>query len=269
MALRTKRPPAAEPIHLDAVKLQHKVTLASEEATLLKLIKAAREHVERASAAALVTQTLELTRTGFPTSAGRIFVPRPPLQSVLSIKYLDTAGVEQTLPAADYLVDSSRMPGRIYPAYGTTWPGTRDQAATVTIRFTAGFLTPITADPDTDIITWLGRSPTNGEVVILENSGGSLPGGLAEKTAYYAVNVAGETCKLSLTEGGVPLDITTAGSGTSFAGELPETYRQAMELIIGLWNTNRDAAAVNVGNIVPIPFGVAELLPNYRRRTRQ
>ncbi len=268
MALRTKRPPAAEPIHLDAVKLQHKVTLAAEDPTLLKLIKAAREHVERASYTALVTQTLELVRTGFPATNAPIFVPKPPLQTVLSIKYLDTAGVEQTLAAADYLVDTSRLPGRIHPAYATTWPSTRDQAATVTIRFTAGFVTPITVDPATDIVTWLGRSPANGEVVILENSGGYLPGGLAEKTAYYAVNVAGATCKLSLTEGGAPIDITSAGTGTSFAGELPEIYRQAMEMVIGFWYENR--SAVNIGNIVNrLPYSLEDLVPNYRRRTRQ
>jgi uncharacterized phiE125 gp8 family phage protein len=40
-------------------------------------------------------------------------VPRPPLQSITSIKYYDTAEVEATFSSADYFVDTVSTPGRI------------------------------------------------------------------------------------------------------------------------------------------------------------
>lgn len=68
-----------------------------------------------------------------------ISVPKPTLQSVTSITYVDTDGATQTLPPSAYLVDSKSEPGRITPAYGLVWPTTRWQTGAVTIRFVAGY----------------------------------------------------------------------------------------------------------------------------------
>ena len=68
-------------------------------------------------------------------------VPVPPLQSVTSIKYLDTAGAEQTLASYTYRVDAVREPGRIALDYGKYWPSTYPVMNAVTVRFVAGYAT--------------------------------------------------------------------------------------------------------------------------------
>lgn len=77
------------------------------------------------------------------------------------------------------------------------------------------------ADAGTDVVTFTGHTPTNGEAYYIE--GGTAPTfGDAVNRAFsseiigpvvYAVNSSGSTCKLASTKGGTALDITNAGSG--------------------------------------------------------
>src|SRR5690606_36285460 len=82
-------------------------------------------------------QTLTLTLDRFP--CGPIYLPYPPLQSVSSIGYVDPQGVAQTVGVADYQVDINSEPGRLVPAYGTTWPSTQCVLGAVTIEYVAGY----------------------------------------------------------------------------------------------------------------------------------
>ena len=69
-----------------------------------------------------------------------IDLPRPPLQSVESIQYIDTAGNVQTLAPEDYVVDaSSGEIGRVALAWNRFWPITRCSINSVVIQFTAGY----------------------------------------------------------------------------------------------------------------------------------
>lgn len=86
----------------------------------------------------LITQTLDLYLDEFPCEAPWE-IRLPPLQSVASITYVDTSGAEQTLDAADYLVDAVSQPARIAPAYSSSWPSTRRQHNAVKVRFVAGY----------------------------------------------------------------------------------------------------------------------------------
>ena len=106
---------------------------------LISILAAAREHVEDWTRRALMTQTPELVLDAFPT--GGINLPSPPLQSVTSIKYIDTDGVEQTLSSALYDVDTDSEPGMVAPAYDEEWPDTRDQINAVRVRYAAGWTT--------------------------------------------------------------------------------------------------------------------------------
>ena len=106
-------------------------------------IPAARDRCELASWRQLITATWALTLRRFPCE-DYIELPKPPLQSVTSVTYVDTAGVTQTLVEdEDYTVETFSGPrgsrGRINLAYGTYWPTTRDQAAAVTVTFVAGY----------------------------------------------------------------------------------------------------------------------------------
>ena len=71
-----------------------------------------------------------------------------------------------------------------------------------------------TADSSTDVITFSTFTPTNNDTLYLFNSGGALPAGLTEGTLYYVINASGNTCQLSLTQGGSVEDFTNNGSGT-------------------------------------------------------
>ena len=70
-------------------------------------------------------------------------VPKPPLQSITSITYVDEDGATQTLATSVYSVDAPTGPtcarGRIYPKYEQEWPTTRCEPGAVTVTFVAGY----------------------------------------------------------------------------------------------------------------------------------
>lgn len=120
---------------------------ADEDRLILGLIKAATRQAEiETGDRQIVTATWDWTLDRFP--AGRVFrVPKPPLQSVTSITYLDTNGDSQTLAASDYDVDTASLVGRIVEDPDATWPATgTGQIDAVTVRFVAGY-----GDANTDV----------------------------------------------------------------------------------------------------------------------
>ncbi len=54
---------------------------------------------------------------------------------------------------ADYQLDVHSEPARLTPAYGATWPATRDQANAVLIRYEAGYADA--ASVPAQIKTWM------------------------------------------------------------------------------------------------------------------
>jgi len=113
-------------------------TNTTSDPAIASLIKAARTAAERITCRALVTQTWDLKLDAFPCH-GVIHVPKPSLQSVTHITYVDADGATQTLAADQYLVDTASEPARITPAYGAVWPTPRGQTGAVTVRFVAGY----------------------------------------------------------------------------------------------------------------------------------
>jgi len=136
MPLAMVTPPAAEPVTLAEAKTHLRVTAADEDTLIDSLIPTARQWAEDFTRRALITQTWDYTLDAF---ADEIEIPLPPLQSITSVKYLDTDGVEQTLATTEYTVDTAATRGLVRLAYGKSWPSVRDQANAVTIRFVAGY----------------------------------------------------------------------------------------------------------------------------------
>lgn len=99
-------------------------------------IAAAGQHAETYLKRKLVTQTLDLHLDAFPCWTLKMPVP---MQSVSAITYFDSNGVEQTLAADQYLVDSTTEPARITPAFGLVWPVTQYRNNAVKVRFVAGY----------------------------------------------------------------------------------------------------------------------------------
>ena len=113
-----------------------RVSSGHDDQTIRDLITWAREKVEHDADIALVTQTWQQIMSGF--GGAEIPLRKPPLASVSSVSYVDTAGATQTLSTAYYAVDSYRKPGvvRLKPDY--SWPATDDVYNAVTIQFVAG-----------------------------------------------------------------------------------------------------------------------------------
>lgn len=132
-------PIAVEPVTLQELKTHLKLGAETVEDTLLEgLVRSAREWCEAHIRRAVATQTLELLLDYFPPHG--IVLPRPPLQSVTSIKYKDYAGTETALSASAYVVDSDSDVARIVPAYGTYWPAfVAYPVNPIRIRFIAGY----------------------------------------------------------------------------------------------------------------------------------
>lgn len=139
---------AVEPLDLPGLWL-HLRRVEDEETTpedplLEEYLHAARVDVEERCGIALIEQTREVAFDRFPcwtaeNARRALMIPRPPLRAVTWIHYVDLDGVTQTLDSAVYLVDTRSYPGRIVPAYGMTWPSTRDEPNAVIVRYTAGF----------------------------------------------------------------------------------------------------------------------------------
>lgn len=85
----------------------------------------------------------------------------------------------------------------------------------------ANTTTPVafTADADTDSLISAGHGLVNGDVVLLQTTG-ALPEPLTIGTRYFVINASSDIFQVSLSGGGVAVDITDAGSGTNtFARE--------------------------------------------------
>ena len=90
-----------------------KVDVTDDDSLIDALITAARQLVETEQNRQLMPATYELTLDEFPSSSNcPIELPRPPLQSVSSITYVDTAGATQTWSSDDYQVDTKGIVGR-------------------------------------------------------------------------------------------------------------------------------------------------------------
>lgn len=89
----------------------------------------------------LRTTTLELPLTTW--WYGELTLPRPPLQSVSSVKYYDTNDVLQTLSATSYEVRTPwKQPGTIRILPSVSLPSLSDEYGyTVRVRFVAGYTT--------------------------------------------------------------------------------------------------------------------------------
>jgi uncharacterized phiE125 gp8 family phage protein len=132
--------PASEPVTLAEACSHLRINTGDDDTYINRLIKSARQYVEDTILGrSLITQTRDAYLDEFPTDRF-IELPGPILQSVTSVKYTDSDGVEATMSAADYLVDTVSEPGRIVLKTDEIWPSfTPEVANAVTIRYVCGY----------------------------------------------------------------------------------------------------------------------------------
>lgn len=112
-------PVAAEPVSLTDAKLHAKIDVTTDDLLIYALITAAREWCEAYTGRGLARQTIELYMDEWPDEIELVL---PPLYSVTSVIYKDSAGTSTTLAVSSYVVDTDGPVGRIVPAYGVSWP---------------------------------------------------------------------------------------------------------------------------------------------------
>lgn len=142
MGLRLITPPDGYPVSLALAK-KHLREVDDDNDDLIGLyLAAATEYCDGAGGflgRALLDQTWELVLDEFPSGEDlEIKIPLPPLIEVVSIKYDDSAGVEQTIDDGDYTVDNVTEPGWVLPR--SAWPSALDAVNSVRVRFRAGYV---------------------------------------------------------------------------------------------------------------------------------
>lgn len=137
LALTVDTAPALEPVTEAEVREHLRIPPGGETALLTRLISTARQWAEEYLSRALITQTLVYRLDAWPD--GPIVVPRPTLQSVTSIVYVDAAGTETTWSSSDYETDAASEPARIQPVPTKSYPSLRSQLNAVRVTYVAGY----------------------------------------------------------------------------------------------------------------------------------
>ena len=135
--------PTVKPLTVADVSAQVRYDVTPESALIETYISAVTAKAEVALRRQLLTATWNLTLDAFPSASTRnpfaaIYIPLPPLQTVLSVKYLSPLNTLITLDPSLYAV-AMTTPGLIIPVYGQTWPDTLRFHGAVQIQFTAGY----------------------------------------------------------------------------------------------------------------------------------
>lgn len=132
-----KTPPLREPIGLDEVKKQSRIDIDDDDLLIQGYILGVRKMVEGLYHLALITQTWTMYLDYMPF--GEIEIYKIPIQKINSVKYMDAAGVYQTLATNQYTADLNRRPPRIIPAINASWPQVTCRPSAVAVEFDAGY----------------------------------------------------------------------------------------------------------------------------------
>lgn len=129
---------STELVSVSELKTHLRIDVTDEDSYLPSLITAAREYCENWTGRTIGTKTLEGILDDFP-DCDYIDLFDSPVQSLTSIKYIDSDGDETTWDSSYYVSNLDVIPEKIYPAYGQTWPSfTPYPSGAVRIRYQAG-----------------------------------------------------------------------------------------------------------------------------------
>lgn len=152
--IRRVTPPVNRLVTAQEVKVLIGADPDVSNAAVERIIDAVTIEAEKYTRRAFLTQTFDLFLDHFPKErpsdapwwldtvysfANAVEIPRPPLQSVTSIKVLDYSNNETTIDSGVYFVNNRSDPGSVVPRQLETWPTEVLPEAGVTIRFVAGY----------------------------------------------------------------------------------------------------------------------------------
>ncbi|MFZ1792018.1 MAG: head-tail connector protein [Anaerolineae bacterium] len=132
MPTRLVTPPTLKPLSVAALKTHLRIDHADEDEYLAALIDVATQFVEERAWRALLTQTREIAMDEWP--GGReIELPFAPIQSVASVKYITSQGMEVIVAPENFALNAVCEPGRLVLQRGASWPN-GELAATGGVR---------------------------------------------------------------------------------------------------------------------------------------
>lgn len=143
LKLKQVTKPAIEPVTVQQIRAQLLLEEMGEPADteinneISRLITAAREWCETYQNRAYITQTFEFALDCWPCGS-RIKLPRPPLQSVESLRYAGKDGSWQTWASSNYTIDDFSEPGYLIKLSGS-WPGIRLYPNGLITRYVSGY----------------------------------------------------------------------------------------------------------------------------------
>lgn len=134
-----------EPVTLERARLHLRLDATGtpprhpEDALVEAFVRAAREQAEEFTSRLLTDAVYELRLEAFEPV---IELPRAPVSQVASIRYLDDAGVLQTVPAGTAELDAHPEHPVVRLLPSQQWPVVARGPGAVRIRFTGGYDSP-------------------------------------------------------------------------------------------------------------------------------
>jgi uncharacterized phiE125 gp8 family phage protein len=174
-------PPSGDVVTLAEAKAALRIDDTRFDAEIPRLLASAVRQAETELRRALLTQTWALTLDRFP-GHGMIELPFG-CTSVSSVQYVDDAGATQTLASGGYVTDTTRAPGRLFRADGTTWPTTKVRPNAVTLTLVCGFgnAAAVPADIKDWIVAHVGARLRNPEAYHVGVSVSEAPSRFVER----------------------------------------------------------------------------------------
>lgn len=134
------RTTAAPVLALADAKLHARMdaTSTAEDVPVANWTRAATRQVEMETGIKMLPQTYDISGDAFPPGLDPIELPFGPLLSVSYIKSTGADAVLNTMTAADYLADTTSLPGRIGLADSANWPTDLRDFQPVSMRVIVG-----------------------------------------------------------------------------------------------------------------------------------
>ena len=128
-------PPAAEPLTLADVKSHLRLDHAEDDDLLASLIHTARDHLERTTGLALISQDVRLYLDRWPDD-GVVEIARTAVQAISDILIFDADGAEQVVSLDGHVLDRHASPARLHLRHR---PRPGEPLNGIEIDFVAGF----------------------------------------------------------------------------------------------------------------------------------
>lgn len=121
-----------EPITVAEAKQWLNIDYDDQDTVIASIIKAARLKIEKRCGISIALKQYEIKAASFEGIA----LQNPPIVSVDAVKYLDTDGVEQTVPPSDYVLMDDAYAPYLFPV--VDWPSTAQRPDAVRVTYTSG-----------------------------------------------------------------------------------------------------------------------------------